>query len=105
MYNYRRELSCIGPNAKIHSIIIMSDLFSPYINDSIRDTGISTSYSKRVIDNIDVPHTTKRHDYLGTSISRLKIMVLMLGVVVGLVILIGRLFFLQVMHGADYREI
>lgn len=83
----------------------MSDLFTSFIDDSIKDGKVSTKYSQRVVQGIDIPNTTDRNDYLVASISTTKIWLLFLAIAGILTILIGRLFFLQVVHGYDYREI
>lgn len=83
----------------------MSDLFTSFIDDSIKDGNVSTKYSQRVVQGIDIPNTTDRNDYLVASISTAKIWALLLAIAAILTFLIGRLFFLQVVHGYEYREI
>lgn len=83
----------------------MSKLFTSFIDDSIKDGKVSTKYSQRVVQGIDIPNTTDRNDYLIASITNAKIWTLLTLIFGILTILIGRLFFLQVVHGSDYREI
>ncbi|MBU0732260.1 penicillin-binding protein 2 [Patescibacteria group bacterium] len=81
----------------------MSDLFSPYEDRSIKDKKLNTKYQKKVV-GIFVDQKDDNKPTLNRSVSDKKI--LALPIVLGLIftILIGRLLFLQVVHGEEYRE-
>lgn len=83
----------------------MADLFNPFEDDTIKGGRVSTEYSRMVVDRMDIPHTTERSDYITASISSRKIFALLIFIFTGLLILIVRLFYLQVINGADYRDI
>ncbi|MFH1536607.1 MAG: penicillin-binding protein 2 [Patescibacteria group bacterium] len=79
------------------------DPFSPFEDNSIKDTNINTKYQKRVI-NFYLNKKDKNKSSISVSVDEKKL--LWFGGIVGffLLILITRLFFLQIVQGEDYLE-
>ena len=80
-----------------------SDPFAPLEDGSIKDSNINTKYKKRVI-NFYLNKKDKNKPSISISVDQKKI--LWFGGAVGilLLILIVRLFFLQIIQGGDYLE-
>lgn len=83
----------------------MSALFDPFVDPTIRDNRLSTTYSKKTVTSIHVPHTTDREEYLSEPVSLKKSKLLLLVFSVGIVLLVGRVFQLQIARGETYKAL
>lgn len=80
-------------------------MFTPYVDDSIKDKAISTHYAKRVVGSIDPQQTNTFGEHLDTTISQKKSRLVFIALMIGFSILLIRLFFLQVIQGNNWRAI
>jgi len=77
--------------------IKLGDLDGRYANDWVEESLYLES------DKIVGDRLSPANNYLGVSISRKKILTLFFVIIIGLAIILGRLFFLQIIKGSEYR--
>lgn len=81
----------------------MPDIFHPYEDGSIKDTKLDTRYEKRMVGHF-VDSRDDGKPTMSRSVSERKIMALPAVLAVIFLVLAGRLLFLQVARGEEYRE-
>lgn len=80
----------------------MSDYFNPWVDRSIKDGRLSTYYSNRVVDAAPIDPTV-RASFLTSALPQVRVRWLSIMMLVVCGILLLRLFWLQIVQGADYR--
>ncbi|MDP3971177.1 MAG: penicillin-binding protein 2 [bacterium] len=83
----------------------MSDIFSPFIDKSIKDKKISSSYKGQVVADVDIPNKTETPEFLSDAITHNRVRGLLYVFAFGLAVLLFRVSYLQIAMGADYRDI
>ena len=75
-----------------------------FYTDDIKDTKLETRYKKRVIDNVAYKKIDQ-DDFLNLSISTKKLNIIIILVLLVMSIMVGRIFYLQIIKGSYYKEV
>lgn len=81
----------------------MNDFFNPLVDRTIKDGRLSQAYRQRVVDKAPVDATVTGA-FLSSALPRKRVQWLGAAMVVGCGLLLGRLFWLQVVLGQTYRN-
>lgn len=80
----------------------MNDFFNPLVNVTIKDAKLSQFYRKRIVDTVPVDPTVQS-SFLSSALPTQRVRWLGRAMLAGCVILVGRLIWLQLLQGDDYR--
>lgn len=74
---------------------------------SVRDDRLSRKYESYSVDRatgsvVDISQTNERKDFLGLSVKTTRSTLLFAGILLAIIVLMGRLLFLQIMNGEKY---
>lgn len=80
----------------------MNDFFNPLVNPTIKDTKLSQFYRKRVVDTAPIDATVQS-SFLSSALPSRRVRWIGIVMLASCLILIGRLMWLQLVQGNEYR--
>lgn len=80
----------------------MNDFFNPLVNPTIKDAKLSQFYRKRVVDTAPIDATVQS-SFLSSALPSRRVRWLGIAMVASCLVLIGRLVWLQLIQGNEYR--